>query len=81
MRAYSVMSDSLGPHGLCVACQTHLSKEFSRQEYFFLQGIFSTQRLNQRLQHWQAFFSIAPAGEPIRVCVCVCMCVICYNFF
>ena len=29
----SVMSDSLKPHGLTVACQGPLSMEFSRQEY------------------------------------------------
>ena len=30
----SVVSDSLRPHGLTVACQAPLSMEFSRQEYW-----------------------------------------------
>ena len=30
--SHSVMSDSLQPHGLYVACQALLSMEFSRQE-------------------------------------------------
>ena len=47
----SVMSDSLQPHGLYVACHAPLSTEFCRPEYwsglpFLLQGIFPTQGLN-----------------------------------
>ena len=30
----SVMSDSVQPHGLYVACQARLSMEFSRKEYW-----------------------------------------------
>ena len=30
---YSVVSDSLWPHGLTIACQAPLSMKFSRQEY------------------------------------------------
>ena len=52
----SVVSESLWPHGLYIACQTLLSMEFSRQEYgsglhFLLQGIFPTQGLNPHLLH------------------------------
>ena len=32
--SHSVMSDSLQPHRLYVACQAPLSMEFSRQEYW-----------------------------------------------
>ena len=32
--SHSVVSDSLRPHGLYVACQAPLSMEFSRQEYW-----------------------------------------------
>ena len=61
MRACSVVSDSLWPHGL-IAYQALLSREFSRQEYgagchFLLQGISPTQGSNPclfRLLHWQA---------------------------
>ena len=28
------MSDSLQPHGLCIACQAPLSMKFSKQEYW-----------------------------------------------
>ena len=36
-----------------VACQAPLSMGFPRQEYFLLQGIFPTQRLNPSLLNWQ----------------------------
>ena len=32
--SHFVVSDSLRPHGLYVACQTPVSMEFSRQEYW-----------------------------------------------
>ena len=46
--SHSVVSDSLQPHGLYVACQAPLSMEFSRQEHWsgcshsLLQRIFPT---------------------------------------
>ena len=50
------MSDSFGTVWT-VACQASLSVEFSRQEnwsgFFFLRGIFLTQRSNPCLLHWQ----------------------------
>ena len=50
VHARSVVSDSLWPHELYVACQFPLFNGFSRQEYwsglpFLLQGIFLTQGL------------------------------------
>ena len=65
----SVMSDSLGPHGL--NCWAPLSMEFSRQEYwsgchYLLQGIFPTQGSNLRLclLYWQGDSSPAvPLGS------------------
>ena len=58
---HSVMSNSLPPHGLYVACQAPLSMGFSRQEYwsgllFPFPGIFLTQGSNLHLLcllHWQ----------------------------
>ena len=60
VHASSVVSDSLWPHGLYVACQAPFSMGFSRQEYWCVlsfppQGIFQTQG-NLHLLHllyWQ----------------------------
>jgi len=69
---HSVISDSLQPHGLYVACQVLLSMKFSRQEYwsgltFPTPGILLTQRLNScllYLLHWQVdSLPLAPSGS------------------
>ena len=70
----TVMSDSLQPHGLYIACQAPLPMGFPRQEswsgvHFLLWGIFPTQGLNLHLLHllyWQAdSYPLAPPVKPI----------------
>ena len=66
----SVMSDSLWPHGLYVACQVPLSMEFSRPEYrsglpFPSPGDFPTQGSNPGLPHCrQTLDQLSHKGSP-----------------
>ena len=74
---YSVMSNSLQPHGLQPTRLPHLwnflGKNTGAGSYFLLQGIFLTQGSNppplSRLLHWQdGFFTIEPPGKPLPPC-------------
>ena len=70
---YSVMSDSLWPHGMWPArplCPWNfLGKNTGVGSHFLLQGIFSTQGVNLHilhLQHWQAdSLALCHLGSPI----------------
>ena len=58
MRAHSVVSDSLQPHGLwptgLLCTWNYPSKNTGVSCHFLLQGIFLTQGSNLHLWHWQA---------------------------
>ena len=58
MRAHSLVSDSLQPHGLQPArllCPWNSPGKYTRVGYhFLLQEIFPTQGWNLLLRHWQA---------------------------
>ena len=68
---HSLMSDSLGPHGLQpsrLLCPLDFpGKNTGVGCHFFLQGIFLTQGLNPRLLHWQTdSFPWSHQGSPLK---------------
>ena len=70
MLCSSVMSNSLGPHGLQptrLLCSWNFSDKGTRVCYhFLLQGIFPTPGSNSNLLHWQVdSLPLEPPGKPI----------------
>ena len=71
LRASSVVSDSLRPHGLYVAYQTPLSLESSMTGvgcHFLLQGLFPIQGSNPRLLcllHWHVLYHLCHPGSQV----------------
>ena len=60
--SHSVVSDSLGPHGLSTEFSSILGKNTGVGSHSFLQGIFLTQGLNQVLLHYRQI--TLPLSEP-----------------